>query len=97
MDYFCFGSQDERTALHIASQEGHDHVVELLLQAGASVDQEAKVRSRKYCNGGEQITLYKIKLHINHNPRIEEHKQAVRQAASSHGRNACAGTLYRLV
>ena len=46
-------SQDERTALHIASQEGHDHVVELLLQAGANVDQEAKVRSRLFCNGSE--------------------------------------------
>ena len=37
-------SQDGATALHVASQEGHNQVVELLLQAGASVDQKAKVR-----------------------------------------------------
>ena len=37
-------SQDGATALHAASQEGHNQVVELLLQAGASVDQKAKVK-----------------------------------------------------
>ena len=44
-------SQNWATPLHAASQEGHDQVVELLLQAGASVDQKAKVRweSVKLC------------------------------------------------
>ena len=37
-------SQGGVTALHVASQEGHNQVVELLLQAGASVDQKAQVR-----------------------------------------------------
>ena len=37
-------SQDGVTALHVACHEGHDQVVELLLQAGASVDQKAEVR-----------------------------------------------------
>ena len=44
-------SQNGATALHAACQEGHNQVVELLLQAGASVDQKAKVRweSVKFC------------------------------------------------
>ena len=37
-------SQDRPTALHVACFEGHIQVVELLLQAGASVEQEAEVR-----------------------------------------------------
>ena len=37
-------SQDGDTALHVACQEGHDLVVELLLQAGASVDPKTEVR-----------------------------------------------------
>ena len=37
-------SQDGLTALHLACLGGHDQVVDLLLQAGASVDQKAKVR-----------------------------------------------------
>ena len=36
--------QNGWTPFHAASQEGHDQVVELLLQAGSSVDQKAKVR-----------------------------------------------------
>ena len=36
-------SQDGWTPLHVACQEGHNQVVELLLQAGASVE-KAKVR-----------------------------------------------------
>ena len=36
--------QDGTTALHLACVGAHDQVVELLLQAGASVDQKAKVR-----------------------------------------------------
>ena len=37
-------SQDGFAPLHVASQEGHYQVAELLLQAGASVEQETKVR-----------------------------------------------------
>ena len=37
-------SQYGATALHVACQEGHDRVAELLLQAGASVDQKTEVR-----------------------------------------------------
>ena len=46
-------SQDGATVLYLACLGGHDQVVELLLQAGASVDQEAKVRweiSQVVCN-----------------------------------------------
>ena len=37
-------SQHGSTALHAACHEGHVQVAELLLQAGASVEQETKVR-----------------------------------------------------
>jgi len=37
-------SQDGWTPLHVACQEGHAQVAELLLQAGASVEQETEVR-----------------------------------------------------
>ena len=37
-------SQDGTTALHAACLGGHDQVAELLLQAGASVEQEKKAR-----------------------------------------------------
>ena len=37
-------SQNGNTVLHLACLGGHNQVVELLLQAGASVDQKAKVR-----------------------------------------------------
>ena len=37
-------SQNGATALHVACLGGHNQVVELLLQAGASVDQKTKVR-----------------------------------------------------
>ena len=46
-------SQNGATALHVASQEGHNQVVELLLQAGASVELETEVRweiSQILCN-----------------------------------------------
>ena len=39
-----FLSQDGSAALHIACQEGHARVAEILLQAGASLEQETKVR-----------------------------------------------------
>ena len=39
-----FLSQDGSVALHAACQEGHVRVTKLLLQAGASLDQETKVR-----------------------------------------------------
>ena len=37
--------QDGHCSLHIASQKGHDKVVEVLLQAGATVDLQNKVES----------------------------------------------------
>ena len=60
-------SQDGWTPLHVACQEGHTQVAELLLQAGASVDLETKVRwgamqSRLCCGRAiditKQCTLY---------------------------------------
>ena len=36
--------QDGFAAIHATCQEGHTQVAELLLQAGASVEQETKVR-----------------------------------------------------
>ena len=36
-------SQDGFASLHVACQEGHTQVAELLLQAGASVEQETEV------------------------------------------------------
>ena len=39
-----FLSQDGFAALHVACQEGHVRVTEILLQAGASLVQETKVR-----------------------------------------------------
>ena len=42
IDLYC--SQDGVTALHLACLGGHNQVAELLLQAGASVDQKVKVR-----------------------------------------------------
>ena len=38
-------TQDGVCPLHIASQEGHDRVVEMLLQAGATVDLQNKVEN----------------------------------------------------
>ena len=46
-------SQDGTTALHATCLGGHDRVAELLLQAGASVDQKTEVRreiSQAVCN-----------------------------------------------
>ena len=37
-------SQNGFAALHAACQEGHERVAEILLQAGASLQQETKVR-----------------------------------------------------
>ena len=37
--------QDGFFPLYIATQEGHDRVVEMLLQAGATVDLQSKVES----------------------------------------------------
>ena len=37
--------QDGYCPLHCASQEGHDKTVEILLQAGATVDLQKKVES----------------------------------------------------
>ena len=47
IDYKCIlltVSQDGFASLHVACQEGHAQVGELLIQAGASVEQETKVR-----------------------------------------------------
>ena len=44
IDFYCWLSQSGFAALHVACQEGHTQVAELLLQAGASVEQETEVR-----------------------------------------------------
>ena len=41
-------TQDGACPLHIASQEGHDRTVEMLLQAGATVDLQDKVEDCYY-------------------------------------------------
>ena len=41
-------TQDGHCPLYIASQEGHDRVVEMLLQAGATVDLQSKVEDCYY-------------------------------------------------
>ena len=41
------GVQDGRTALYAASENGHGEVVEKLLEKGASVDVQDKVRGRE--------------------------------------------------
>ena len=41
-------TQDGGCPLHIASQEGHDRIVEMLLQAGATVDLQTKVEDFSY-------------------------------------------------
>ena len=41
-------TQDEFFPLHVASQEGHDRVVEMLLKAGATVDLQNKVGNYYY-------------------------------------------------
>ena len=40
--------QDGHCPLHIASQKGHDRIVEMLLQAGATVDLQNKVEDCYY-------------------------------------------------
>ena len=42
-------SQDGATSLHLACLGGHNQVVELLLQAGACVDQKTEVRLDVSC------------------------------------------------
>ena len=56
--------QDGATALHAACQEGHYQVAELLLQAGASVDQETEVRwsGDQDCICETEQCTYTIKL-----------------------------------
>ena len=48
--YLLTLSQDGFASLHVACQEGHAQVGELLIQAGASVEQETKVRWRSVLN-----------------------------------------------
>jgi len=44
LSFWIFLLQDGFTALHAACLEGHDSIVSLLLQAGASMDKETEVR-----------------------------------------------------
>ena len=39
-------TQDGASSLHIASKNGHDRIVEMLLQAEATVDLQTKVENR---------------------------------------------------
>ena len=57
-------SQDGFAALHVACQEGHYQVAELLLQAGASVEQETNVRC--WCCI-VTLCLWCWIVHTNHN------------------------------
>ena len=41
--------QNGASSLFVASQEGHDRVVEKLLQAGATVDLQRKVKIAFFC------------------------------------------------
>ena len=41
-------AKDGHCPLYIASQEGHDRIVEMLLQAGATVDLQSKVKDSYY-------------------------------------------------
>ena len=41
-------TQDGTSPLYIASQNGHDRIVEMLLQAGATVDLQDKVKDCYY-------------------------------------------------
>ena len=42
------GTQDGFSPLFVASQKGHDRIVEMLLQAGATVDLQNKVKDCYY-------------------------------------------------
>ena len=48
--YFLSMIQERASPLHIASQEGHDDVVQLLLNGGARIDLIAKVYYNFYSN-----------------------------------------------
>ena len=43
MYFFSFNAQDGLSALHVASQFGHTEVVDVLLNAGADINQATKV------------------------------------------------------
>ena len=57
-------SQDGFAALHVACFGGHYHIAELLLQAGASVELEAKVRwgVGQYCVCDTEQCTYTIRF-----------------------------------
>ena len=44
--HITMSTQDGYFPLYVVSQEGHDRVVEMLLQAGATVDLQNKVENR---------------------------------------------------
>ena len=48
MPYTHTHTQDGLFPLYVASQEGHDRIVEMLLQAGATVDLQNKVEDCYY-------------------------------------------------
>ena len=41
--YTCFTTQDQKTALHYASEDGHHETVQLLLEKGADPNLQDKV------------------------------------------------------
>ena len=53
--------QDNRTALHAASSNGHDEVVRVLLAAKATVNTQSKV---SYSNWFQSQKLYDIVAHL---------------------------------
>ena len=60
---FFMHIQEGYTPLFSASQEGHDGIVEMLLQAGASVDLQAKV-SIDVTNFDPKKSLKEISQHL---------------------------------
>ena len=56
--------QDGQTALYIASDNGHDHIVELLLRREANVNHQTKVRPPMLvcvCSSMRSVIFFNVK------------------------------------
>ena len=56
--------EDEYSPLYIASQKGHDKTVEMLLQAGATVDLQSKVVTIQNGDTALDKNTLQTELHI---------------------------------